>query len=76
MSTVPHQDHEPHDASGQSLLFAMGIPTVLVTGLFALAATQLGVNAALLVAYGGLLVAAILVFAFILRFIGPEDHDE
>lgn len=46
-----------------------------MTAAVVLAATQLGATAAVIVAYGILLVAVVAVFVYILRFIGPEDED-
>lgn len=68
----PHDDRP--DSSAQSLLMWLGAATVIVTGLIVLAVTILGLTAGMFVAYGGLLIAAVAVFAFIMRFIGPEDH--
>ena len=74
MSThpLPHDDHT--DPSAQSLLMWLGAATVIVTGLIVLAITILGLTAGMFIAYGGLIVAAIGIFGYIMRFIGPEDH--
>jgi len=73
MSTHPLPHDDRPDASAQSLLMLLGVATVVVTGLITLGMTVLGLTGGVIVAYGGLLLAAVGIFAFIVRFIGPED---
>ena len=68
----PHDDG--HESDAQSLLMWLGIAMLIVTGLIIVAIVALGATAGMVLAYGGLIVAAIAVFAYIMRFIGPEDH--
>ena len=74
MTTHDQNPDRQHDPSAQSLLMWMGLATVIVTGLIILGATTLGGTAGLIVAYGGLLLAAAIVLLFVVRFIGPEDE--
>ena len=75
MSTHIQHPGEPHpDPSAQSLLMWLGAAMLVVTGLIIVAITTMSGMSAMLVAYGGLLVAVVVVFLYIMRFIGPEDH--
>ena len=76
MTTHDQHPDEQHDPSAQSLLMWMGVATVVVTLLIILGATTMGLTAGMIVAYGGLLIAAGVVLVFIMRFIGPEDDHE
>jgi hypothetical protein len=76
MSTHPHP-HSPDertDPSAQTLLVWVSVALLVVTGLIVLGSTVLGLTSGIVVAYGGLIIAAFAVFVFIMKFIGPEDH--
>jgi hypothetical protein len=74
MSTHTHPHEEHVDPSAQSLLIWVSVALLVVTGLIVLGSTVLGLTGGIVVAYGGLLIAAMAVFVFIMKFIGPEDH--
>ncbi len=74
MSTNIQPHHDRPEGDAQSLLFWLGIAMLVVTGLIILGVTTLGTAGTLVVAYGGLVIAVIVVVAYIMRFIGPEDH--
>jgi hypothetical protein len=74
MSTHPHSPQERTDPSAQTLLVWLSVALLAVTGLIVIGSALLDVTAGVVVAYGGLLVAAVAVFVFIMRFIGPEEH--
>lgn len=74
MTTHDHTPEQRPDPSAQTLLMWMSLATVIVTGLIVLGATTLGATAGTIVAYGGLVIAAGVVLAFVMRFIGPEDE--
>jgi hypothetical protein len=69
----PHFDQQP-ESNAQSLLLWLGGALLIVTGLIVVAITMLGVAGGMALAYGGLIIATIAVFVFIIKFIGPEDH--
>jgi len=75
MSTHAQPHDDQHESNAQSLLVWLGVAMMIVTGLIIVAIVALGATAGMVIAYGGLLVAAIAVFAYIMRFIGPEDHE-
>jgi hypothetical protein len=70
----PHLDPHP-EPNAQSLLLWLSGALLLVTGLIVVAITMLGVAGGMALAYGGLILATIAVFGFIVKFIGPEDHE-
>jgi hypothetical protein len=70
----PHLDPQP-EHNAQSLLLWLSGALLFVTGLIVVAITMLGVTGGMALAYGGLILATIAVFAFIVKFIGPEDHE-
>jgi hypothetical protein len=74
MSTNIQPHHDQHESDAQSLLVWLGTAMLVVTGLIVVAIVALGATAGMVLAYGGLIVAVIAVFAYIMRFIGPEDH--
>jgi hypothetical protein len=77
MSTDIHPKLDPTtkpEGDAQSLLLWLGSALLIVTGLITVAITMLGVAAGMALAYGGLIIATIAVFGFIMRFIGPEEH--
>lgn len=74
MSIHPHPQDEHTDPSAQTLLIWVSVALLVVTGLIVLGSTVLGLTSGVVVAYGGLLIATLAVFVFIMRFIGPEDH--
>jgi hypothetical protein len=74
MSTHPHPRDDGTDPSAQTLLIWLSVALLTVTGLIIVGSTLLGLAGGIVVAFGGLLVAALGVFFFIMRFIGPEDH--
>ncbi|MBX5442934.1 MAG: hypothetical protein IRZ32_15580 [Solirubrobacteraceae bacterium] len=74
MTTHHQHPDEQRDGSAQTLLMWMGVATVIVTLLIIIGVTTMGATVGMIVAYGGLLVAAGVVLVFIMRFIGPEDH--
>jgi hypothetical protein len=61
-----------HEPSAQTLLLWMAVATLVVTLAVVVAIVAMGVTAGMFVAYGTLIVAAFAVFAYIMRFIGPE----
>lgn len=77
MSTAiqPH-DHRPdHEASAQSLMLWMGIAMLVVTLAIVAGITLMSTTAGMVVAYGAVIAATIVVLVYIGRFIGPEDGD-
>jgi hypothetical protein len=76
MSTHPHPHtvDEGTDPSAQTLLIWLSVALLTVTGLIIVGSTLMGLAGGIVVAFGGLLVAALGVVFFIMRFIGPEDH--
>jgi hypothetical protein len=74
MSTHPHSPQERTDPSAQPLLVWLSVALLAVTGLIVIGSALLTLTAGIIVAYGGLLVAALAVFVFIMRFIGPDVH--
>jgi hypothetical protein len=74
MSSHPQPRNDGGDPSAQTLLIWLSVALLAVTGLIVVGAAVLDLTAGFVVAYGGLLVAALGVFVFIMKFIGPEDH--
>jgi hypothetical protein len=79
MSTTPVHDHnlgsdDTSSTDGENLLFWLGGVMLVMTLLIIFAITQLSTGAGLAVAFGSLLVAMGIVFAYIWRFIGPDEN--
>ena len=75
MSTTIQTDHEERpESSAQSLLIWMGVAMLAVTVVIIAGITLMSATAGMLVAYGVLIVAAVVVFGYIMKFIGPEEH--
>jgi hypothetical protein len=74
MSSHPQPRNDGTDPSAQTLLIWLSVALLAVTGLIVIGSAVLDLTAGIVVAYGGLLVAALGVFVFIMKFIGPEDH--
>jgi hypothetical protein len=74
MSTQPHPRDDGTDPSAQTLLIWLSVALLTVTALIVVGSAVLDLTAGIVVAYGGLLIAALGVFVFIMKFIGPEDH--
>ena len=78
MSTAiqPHHHQEPRpEGSAQTLMLAMAVALLIVTLLIVVGITLMSATAGMFVAYGAVIVGTIIVFAYITRFIGPEDAD-
>jgi hypothetical protein len=75
MSTAIRPDQTPsnREPGAQALMMWLGIAMLVVTAVIVVAITTLGVTAGVAVAFGVLIVAALGVLVYIVRFIGPED---
>jgi hypothetical protein len=79
MSTTTIRDHnlgsdDTNGTDAEGLLFWLGGVMLVMTLLIIFAITQLSTGAGLGVAFGALLVAMGVVFAYIWRFIGPDEN--
>ena len=75
MSTAARPDQVPSspEPRAQSLMIWLGVAMLAVTAVIVVAITTMGATAGVGVAFAALIVAALGVFAYIVRFIGPED---
>ncbi|UGS37877.1 hypothetical protein [Capillimicrobium parvum] len=75
MSTsVQHRPDQEHPEPGaQSLMIWLGAAMLAVTVAIIIGITQFGATAGVGVAFGALVIAVVGIFAYIVRFIGPED---
>lgn len=73
--TAPDATAEGVDSTdGENLLFWLGGVMLFMTLLIIFAITQLSTGAGIGVCFGALLIAMAVVFAYIWRFIGPDDQ--
>lgn len=76
MSTAIQPEHTPRpEGSAQSLMLWMAVALLSVTALIVAGITLFSTTVGMFVAYGAVLVGTLVVFAYITRFIGPEDEE-
>ncbi len=75
MTTSAQPDHDAprREPGAQSLMMWLGAAMLAVTVIIIVGCTQFGAAAGVGIAFGALVVAALGVLAYIIRFIGPED---
>ena len=72
-TSVQHRpDEERPEPAAQSLMIWLGVAMLAVTVAVIVGITQFGATAGVGVAFGTLVIAVVGIFAYIVRFIGPE----
>jgi hypothetical protein len=72
-SIQPAHHRQRREPGAQSLMMWLGGAMLAVTVLIIIGCTQFGAAAGVGIAFGSLVVAAVGMLAYIIRFIGPED---
>ena len=72
-SVQPDPSENQPEPAAQSLMIWLGVAMLAVTVAIIVGITQFGATAGVGVAFGALVLAVVGIFAYIVRFIGPED---